>query len=207
MRCGDTFCSLGENGPSSGSSSRCLPKRSLHEKPSDVAADSPPRSLTREENTMKSILKQGLIAFVLALALAAFGFSVAAAQDRVEKVSNSGFADTVKKVETAIKERGAMIVATIDHQNMLRMVGASIRGSKTIEFGKPDMMKMLLPDNPEIGVEMPLKIYVYERADGKTVLSYRKLSSAFASYGKEPLANAGQMMDMMLAEIVAEAAK
>lgn len=156
---------------------------------------------------MKNVLKQGLIAFVLVLALAAFGFSAAAAQDRVEKVSNSGFADTVKKLETAIKERGAMIVATIDHQNMLRMVGASIRGSKTIEFGKPDMMKMLLPDNPEIGVEMPLKIYVYERADGKTVLSYRKPSSAFASYGKEPLTNAGQMMDMMLAEIVAEAAK
>ncbi|MBI3669664.1 MAG: DUF302 domain-containing protein [Acidobacteria bacterium] len=147
------------------------------------------------------------VAFALALLLSQ-AFSVSAqAQDRVDKVSNGDFARTVKQLETAIKQRGMMIVATIDHQNMLRMVGANIRGSKTIEFGKPDMMKMLLPDNPEIGVEMPLKIYVYEGADGKTVVSYRKLSAAFASYGKEQLASAGQMMDMMLDQIAADAAK
>lgn len=156
---------------------------------------------------MTKCYKSNVVRLGLVLALAAFGFSVAVAEERVEKASNSGFAQTVERVETAIKKRGAMIVATIDHQNMLRMVGASIRGSKTIEFGKPDMMKMLLPDNPEVGVEMPLKVYVYERADGKAVLSYRKPSVSFASYGKEPLTKAGQMMDMMLEEIVAEAAK
>jgi len=156
---------------------------------------------------MTSCRRWGVIAFVLVLALMASGLPAVAAENRVDKVSNSGFEQTVKQLETAIKKRGAMIVATIDHQNMLRMVGASIRGSKTIEFGKPDMMKMLLPDNPEIGVEMPLKIYVYERADGKTVVSYSKLSAAFASYGKEPLTKAGQMMEMMLEEIGAEATK
>lgn len=159
------------------------------------------KKMTKLERTYKALLP--VVALVLSLT-----FSVnAQAQDRVDKVSNSGFAQTVKQLETAIKQRGMMIVATVDHQNMLRMVGANIRGSKTIEFGKPDMMKMLLPDNPEIGVEMPLKIYVYERADGKTVVSYRKPSAIFASYGKEQLTSAGQMMDMMLGGIVDEAAK
>ena len=156
---------------------------------------------------MISFSRASLIAAVLVVALAGLGSTPLAAQDRVDKVSNSNFSQTVDRVETAIKKRGAMIVATIDHQNMLRMVGASIRGSKTIEFGKPDMMKMLLPDNPEIGVEMPLKVYVYERADGRVVVSYRKPSAAFAGYGKEALTNAGQMMDMMLAEIAEEATK
>jgi uncharacterized protein (DUF302 family) len=127
--------------------------------------------------------------------------------DRVDKVSNGDFARTVKQLETAIKQRGLMIVATIDHQNMLRMVGGNIRGAKTLEFGKPDMMKSILADNPEVGVEIPLKIYVYERADGKTVVSYRKPSAAFASYGNEQLTMAGQMMDMMLDQIATDAAK
>lgn len=100
-----------------------------------------------------------------------------------------------------------MIVATLDHQNMLRMVGSSIRGSKTLEFGKPDMMKSFLPDNPNVGLEMPIKLYIYERADGKVVVSYYKPSGGFASYGKEPLTMAGQMMDGMLDEIASEAAK
>jgi len=156
---------------------------------------------------MTSLRRWTVIAVVLVIGLIASGLPAAAAENRVDKVSNSSFQKTVEQLETGIKKRGMMVVATVDHQNMLRMVGASIRGSKTVEFGKPDMMKMLLPDNPESGLEMPLKIYVYERADGKTVLSYRRLSSAFASYGKEQLTQAGQMMDMMLEEITAEAAK
>ncbi|MCL6505492.1 MAG: DUF302 domain-containing protein [Bryobacteraceae bacterium] len=145
------------------------------------------------------------LALVLILSQA---FSVSAqTPNRVDKISSSDFNQTVKKLETAIKKRGMMIVGTVDHQNMLRMVGASIRGSKTIEFGKPDMMKNILPDNPEVGLEMPLKIYVYERSDGKVVVSYSKPSAAFGGYGKEQLAMTGQMMDMMLDEITTEATK
>jgi len=126
---------------------------------------------------------------------------------RVDKVSNSGFEKTAKQVETALKSRGMMVVATIDHQNMMKMVGGNIKGSKTFEFGKPDMLKMVMPSDPAAGLEMPHKIYIYERADGKTVVSYYKPSGGFASYGKEPLTKVGQMMDTMLDEIVAEATK
>lgn len=126
---------------------------------------------------------------------------------RIDAVSKSNFDKTAKQLETAIKRRGMMVVATLDHQNMLRMVGASVGGSKTLEFGKPDMMKKVIPSTPEAGLEMPMKIYVYEEADGKTVLSYLKPSSGFAAYGKEDLNMVGQMMDKMFEEIVAEATK
>lgn len=145
----------------------------------------------------------GTLAFMLVTVAAAVGQS----QARVDQVSNGSFADTGAKLERALKSRGMMVVATIDHQNMLRMVGGSIKGSKTIEFGRPDMMKMLLPGNPEVGLEMPLKIYVFERGDGKTVVSYYRPSSGFGSYGREQISGAGQMMDQMLNEIVAEATK
>jgi uncharacterized protein (DUF302 family) len=95
-----------------------------------------------------------------------------------------------------------MVVATIDHQNMLKMVGASIKGSRTIEFGKPDMGKMLLPMAPEVGLEMPGKIYVWEKADGTTVVSYRKVAPLYASYGNQNVAEAGMMMDMMAEKLI-----
>lgn len=144
----------------------------------------------------------------LALVVALLG-SVALAQaepaNRVDGVSHSDFARTVHQVETALKSKGMMVVATIDHQNMLRMVGSSIKGSKTIEFGKPEMGKMTIVPNPEAGLEMPGRIYIWERGDGKTVVSYRQ--SALGAYGKDNLTMAGEMMDKMLAEIVAEATK
>lgn len=157
---------------------------------------------------MRTALKNVLTtAMVLGIAWLT-GTSAALAQSsRVDKVSTKGFEATVRQVETALKGKGMMVVATIDHQNMMKMVGVSVKGSKTIEFGKPDMGKMLFAADPGAALEMPGKVYVYERADGKTVVSYHKPSIAFGAYAKEDLKKIGQMMDMMLEEIVAEATR
>lgn len=148
------------------------------------------------------------VVFAVALALlGSVALEAGEPTNRADRVSNSGFAQTVQLVETALKSKGMMIVATIDHQNMMRMVGSSIKGSKTIEFGKPDMGKMTVVPNPESGLEMPGRIYIWERGDGKTVVSYYRTAPAFAAYGKDNLKMAGEMMDKLLDEIVAEATK
>ncbi len=130
----------------------------------------------------------------------------AQSQQRVDRVSAQNFQTTVKQLETALQSRGFMIVARADHQNMLRMVGANTKGALTIEFGKPDMMKMHLPAHPEIGLEMPMRIYVWERGDGKTVVSYHRPSAVFAAYGPD-LKMMGDMMDGMFDQIAADATK
>jgi uncharacterized protein (DUF302 family) len=126
---------------------------------------------------------------------------------RVDKVSASPFDKTVRQLEIAIQGRAMMIVATVDHQNMMSMAGVRIKGSKTLEFGGPDMGKMVLTKLPEAGLETPARIYVFERADGKTVVSYYKPSGGFSSYGKDYTTMAGQMMDKTFEEIVTEGAK
>lgn len=155
---------------------------------------------------MNRLLRRSLLLSLAGLFLT-FAQSSAQTLPRVDRVSGSPFEKTVKQVETALKGKGMMIVGTIDHQNMMRMVGASIKGSKTIEFGKPDMGKMTVVPNPESGLEMPGKIYIWERGDGKTVVSYYRAAPAFAAYGKDNLKMAGEMMDKMLEEIVSEATK
>lgn len=144
-----------------------------------------------------------LIATGLVAALAPV---TAQSQERVERVSAQNFQTTVKQLETALQSRGFMIVARADHQNMLRMVGANTKGALTVDFGKPDMMKMHLPAHPEIGLEMPMRIYVWERADGKTLVSYRRPSAVFAGYGPD-LKMMGDMMNGMFDQIVADATK
>lgn len=126
--------------------------------------------------------------------------------ERVDRVSAQNFQTTAKQLETALQSRAFMIVARADHQNMLRMVGANTKGALTVEFGKPDMMKMQLPAHPEIGLDMPMRIYVWERADGKTVVSYHRPSAVFATYGPD-LKMMGDMMNPMFDQIAAEATK
>lgn len=123
----------------------------------------------------------------------------------VVQTSSKSFQQTVSALETALEGNGFMIVGRIDHQNMLRMVGARTGGSVAMEFGKPDMMKELLPENPEIGLAMPLRAYVYEDAEGGVHVSYFKPSSLLSAIGQEALQGPGMMMDQALAEVVATA--
>lgn len=146
----------------------------------------------------------------LGVAVLAVGLLATTAQEsgpRVDKTSARDFKTTVSNVEKALKKEGMMIMAKIDHQNMLSMVGAKIKGSVTVEFGKPDMGKMMFAVTPAAGLEMPAKFYVYEDASGKTILSYYKPSVGFAAYKSEELNKVGAMMDMMLDKISTEATK
>lgn len=156
-------------------------------------------------------MRRGLIAIVavvLAGALAG-GAPTANAQSasRVDQVSASSFDKTVQQVKTAIQGHGQMILATFDHQNMLQMLGVKSQGAVQIDFGQPSMLKALFPPDPEIGLDVPLRIYVWQRQDGKTVVSYYKVGPVFAIYEKPDLTKAGQMMDKLLAEIAAAGAR
>lgn len=133
--------------------------------------------------------------------------AMAQSADRVDRVSRQDFQTTVRQLETALQGRSFMIVARVDHQNMLRMVGAQTRGALTLEFGKPDMMRSSLPAHPEIGLEMPMRIYVWERADGKSVVSYHRPSAVFAGYEDPELRSMGQVMDGMFDQIAADATR
>lgn len=139
-------------------------------------------------------MKKLILTAIIAVSTMAF----AIAQERVDVVSSKNFKKTIEALNTTIKSKGMMVVATIDHQNMLKMVGTSIKGATTIEFGKPDMGKMLFSMKPEAGLEMPAKIYVYEQADGKTVMSFYKTN--YAKYGAN-FAEMDGMMNMMCSEI------
>ena len=141
-------------------------------------------------------MKSLMTAFALGglLLISSTGFS----QEKVDVISGKSFSKTVDALNTAIKSKGMMIVANIDHKNMLKMTGLNIKGATTIEFGKPDMGKMVFASRPEAGLEMPARIYVYDRADGKTVISYYK--SDFAKYDKS-FEMIDKMMEMAFAEI------
>lgn len=133
--------------------------------------------------------------------------AVAQTQVPVVRTSSKSFENTVAALESAIQAKGFMIVGRVDHQNMLRMVGARAGGSRLLEFGKPDMMKQLLPQNPEIGLTMPLRVYVYEGPNGGVLVSYYKPSDLFGAFQKKALEGPGMMMDQAVAEIIAAALK
>ena len=155
---------------------------------------------------MKTQAATTLSAIVAALLILS-GAAFAQDKDRVDKISNKAFGATVRAVENVLQKNGFMIVSNIDHQNMLVMTGAKLKGLTTIEFGKPEMGKKLFSMAPEAGLEMPGRFFIWERGDGKTIVSYRKPSSGFSTYGSEMLTKMGQDMDGMWTMFADEATK
>jgi uncharacterized protein (DUF302 family) len=126
---------------------------------------------------------------------------------RVDKVSSKDFAATAKAMETWLRSLGFVIVARIDHQGTLRTAGAGVKRSMTIEFARPEFNQRLISMAPEAGLEMPGRFYVWERADGKTVVSYYQPSGAFRTYRNEALAEIGSNLDVLWDKLTSEATR
>lgn len=120
----------------------------------------------------------------------------------VEKVSASPFQTTVNQLEAAVKANRLMLVGQMNHQNMLTMMNVKIKGSQTFEVFHPQHGKILFENEPAAGIAIPLRLYVYEGADGKTVVTYYKPSAAFAPFKHPELDKLGKTLDGILQNIL-----
>lgn len=123
----------------------------------------------------------------------------------VEKVFNSPYNQTVAKLDAAIKAARFMIIGEPNYQMMQRMVGRERRGAKAYFIFRPDLGTPIFDNDYNAAMEIPLKILIYERADGKTVVRYKKPSSALADY--KGLDSLGKDLDKTFEQIVSAAEK
>jgi len=112
----------------------------------------------------------GLLALAMVLGTGVAGSLAGDPERTVEKVSAAPFQKTLQQLEAAVKANRLMIVAQINHQNMLTMMNMKIKGSQTFEVFHPQYGKILFEHDAGAGIVIPLRLYVYERADGKTAV-------------------------------------
>lgn len=80
--------------------------------------------------------------------------------------------DTVARLVSEIGARGLTVFARIDHAAGAAEVGMSLRPTELVIFGNAKGGTPLMQREQTIGIDLPLKMLVWEDADGKTWLSY-----------------------------------
>jgi len=138
---------------------------------------------------------------ILSLVLnGALTVSANAASDKQPVIvqSSKSFTDTVASIKAVMKKKGVAIIYEANHQNMIAMVGGSTTPSVAIGFAKPQMGQKLLAAESLAGIEMPMKIAVREKADGKVFVVYYKPSYLFSHYNNPKLKKLGNKMDKMI---------
>lgn len=74
---------------------------------------------------------------------------------------------------TALRGNNAIgIVAEVDHQANAATVGDSLRPTRVVLFGNPNLGTPLMRANPQAGLDLPQKMLVYQADDDDVILAY-----------------------------------
>jgi uncharacterized protein (DUF302 family) len=106
-----------------------------------------------------------LPAFFL-VAAASLAPAAALADDWEIKTSPHSVPDTVERLTAAIEGAGAKVAAVIDHAAAAASVDMELAPTTVVIFGNPKLGTPLMQENQKIGIDLPLKILVWQ--DGGT---------------------------------------
>jgi uncharacterized protein (DUF302 family) len=120
----------------------------------------------------------------LAIAVAAASMMAAAhaADDLVVKKSSRSVAQTMDRFEAALKEKNIVVAARWDHAAKGQAVGMPLKPTQVIIFGNPQLGTPLMQSNPKVGLDLPLKVLVWEDHQGAVWIGYAAPQALAARY-------------------------
>jgi uncharacterized protein (DUF302 family) len=125
-------------------------------------------ALTKMPSTV--IARTNLFALIVVICLQ--GVHAMAVEGLITLRSNYGPKDTMDRLETAVKAKGLTVFAHVDHAAGAAAVGLSLRPTDLLIFGNARGGTPLMQSAQTIGLDLPLKILVWQDATGATWLSY-----------------------------------
>jgi uncharacterized protein (DUF302 family) len=82
--------------------------------------------------------------------------------------------ETLARVADAIVAKGLTLMARIDHAAGAKAVGLSLRPTEVLIFGNPKSGTPLMQAKQTMGIDLPLKVLVWQDADLRVWLSYNE---------------------------------
>lgn len=116
-------------------------------------------------------------------ACTALAAPVWAGPDDLIRVKASGdVAATMDALAQAVEGAGATVFARIDHAEGAKGAGMDLPPEQVLIFGNPKLGTPAMQADPLAGLLLPMKVLVYEDADGQTWLVYEDVAEMFEDY-------------------------
>jgi uncharacterized protein (DUF302 family)/uncharacterized membrane protein YidH (DUF202 family) len=90
----------------------------------------------------------------------------------IDKLSHHSVEQTVDRLKNILQSKGVTLFALIDHSGEAEKVGMKMPSTKLMIFGNPKAGTPLMLASPSMAIDLPLKILIWEDAQGKVWLSY-----------------------------------
>jgi uncharacterized protein (DUF302 family) len=147
-----------------------------------------------------------LYALILAVTLTAGGGLAAgdAGQNPIFR-TKAPFLQAEKNLTKAIRKNKMGLVSKASATHGAAAIGVKIKGNRVFGVYHPRFAVRMLKASIPAGIEAPLRIYLYENADGTATITYKKPSDVFRPYGSGDLDRMAAELDGILAKIVKDA--
>lgn len=90
----------------------------------------------------------------------------------INNPTNHSIDEAVEKLKTILQSKGIKLFALVDHSGEAEKAGLKMPPTKLLIFGNPKGGTPLMLASPSIALDLPLKILVWEDAQGKRWVSY-----------------------------------
>ena len=97
--------------------------------------------------------------------------------------SNYSVDQTVEKLRGILQVKAVTLFALVDHSGEAERVGMKMRPTKLLIFGSPKAGTPLMLAAPTSAIDLPLKILIWEDANGKVWVSYNAPSYLQGRHG------------------------
>jgi uncharacterized protein (DUF302 family) len=101
----------------------------------------------------------------------------------VEHTSALPFAATVERLVQVITSRGMTIFARIDHAANARDVDMTMPPTTVLIYGSAKGGTPIMLATPPAALDLPLRVLVREREDGKAVIAYHPIAETLRRAG------------------------
>lgn len=125
---------------------------------------------------------------------------------RVTVPSNRSFDQVVDALKSQVAKNGMMVMAEVDQGKMLSMTGLSLKATLFL-VGNPTVGKQIFEQEHGVGLYVPLRVFVFTDANGRTFLEYDKPSSLLGQYKNQKVTMVAEMLDKKLEGLAAMAAQ
>jgi uncharacterized protein (DUF302 family) len=114
----------------------------------------------------------------------ALGLSAMAAQaETVTKTSPHSVAVTIDRLEAAVTEAGANVVARVDHAAAATTADLELRPTQVLIFGNPKLGTPAMIDAQTAALDLPLRVLAYEDAGGIVHVVYHTPATLAETHG------------------------
>ncbi len=116
--------------------------------------------------------------------------------------TKAAFLQAEKDLTKAIKKNKMGLVSKASATHGAAKIGVKIKGNRVFGVYHPRFAVRMLKASIPSGIEAPIRIYLYENADGTATITYKKPTGVFRPYGSADLDKMAAELDVIFVNIV-----